>query len=221
MNHEYDDYYPDPTPYEEQIDALVSAVKESVHEDIRNKLERLERENAELQVVKRDFEKIKIDYRRKENELDMEKKDLESKVRRERLLDLMKDFEIELFRPSTTTEKNPKCEKCDETRRIHFKSPSGKDMYESCECNFGRKVFEPNRYVCSSFASISGKFTAWYKPYSDYDGMEYDWSSDAPAFIYNGEDYTSIQEMYRSVYFKTVEECQAYCDWLTEKEAQK
>ena len=31
--------------------------------------------------------------------------------------------------------KKPKCNKCDEDRKIWYKTPSGKDAYEYCDCN--------------------------------------------------------------------------------------
>lgn len=45
--------------------------------------------------------------------------------------------------------------------------------------------------------------------------------SGVAKFIWAGESFENIAEPHYNVYFRTEEECQAYCDWLTEKEANK
>lgn len=135
----------------------------------------------------------------------------------------MGDSKMELFTARMNWKSGPKCDKCDALRRIQFLSPSGKKMMEECICKNNISFYAPRTHICSSFEFRNGKFMAWYKPYSDADGMELEYlgGSSVPRIIYSGECFESIQETHYNVYFRTEEDCQAYCDWLTEKEANK
>jgi hypothetical protein len=217
--YEYDDFYNEPSEFEMQIDEFKESLMNSVKDEYKAVMERLMKENAELQEVKRNFDQIKREFNQKTVELDMEKSDLRNKIRRERLKDLMKDFEVILYTAYSRRKSGPKCDKCDENRRIYYTTPTGRETYEECNCKNSITYYEPQKNVCSSFASRNGKFIAWYKPFNDedVDGYSYE-SSTAPKFIYSGEKFEDVPENRWTVYFKTEEECQAYCDWLTAKE---
>ncbi|ETT46226.1 hypothetical protein BSK66_31650 [Paenibacillus odorifer] len=219
------DFYREPSEFEEQIDQLKESLMNAVKDEHKVEIEWLRKENAELQEVKQNLETIKRDYNQKVVELDMQKRNLKNEVRRERLQELMGDFNAELFNPSRDRKSGPKCDKCNDKRRIPFLSPSGKEMEEDCACKNNIIFFKPTTNICSSFAIRNGEFIAWYKSYSidRADGMELDslGVSGVAKFIWSGESFENITEQYYNVFFKTIEDCQSYCDWLTEKEANK
>lgn len=222
--YEYDDFYNEPSEFDMQVDEFKQSLLNSVRDEYKTEMERLRKENAELQEVKRNLEQIKRAYDHKKNELEYMKVNLKNEVRRERLLELMGDFKVELFRAYRKQKDGPKCNKCDATRYINYKSPLGKKMVEQCDCKNNIIYYEPKPHVCSSYELRNGKFMAWYKPYSsDADGMEFEFvgSSNVPRIIYSGEVFELIEDRYHDIYFKTEEECQAYCDWLTAKEGQE
>ncbi|WP_068505903.1 hypothetical protein [Paenibacillus kribbensis] len=223
MNYYDRDFYDEPSEFEQKVDELKETLMDSVKDEHKQEVDRLRKENAELQEVKRNLESIKREYNQKCVEIDMQKRDLLYEVRKERLAQLMGDFQVELFKAYPTHENGEKCDKCDENRYIHYKSPQGKNQTEKCDCSKGRTVYKPTAHVCSNFESRSGKFIAWYKEYKDADGMRLEELSfsDVPRLIYNGERFEDIKERYFTVYFKTEEECQTYCDWLTEQEGKK
>lgn len=221
--YEYDDFYNEPSEFDMQVDEFKKSLVNAVKDEYKAEMERLRKENAELQEVKRNLDQIKDEYDQKKNELEYMKINLKSEVRRERLLELMGDFKAELFRPTWDYTSGQKCDKCDSARNIYFKSPSGKQMVEECTCKNNIKYYKPQSCICTSFEMRNYGFTAWYEPYRDTDGMRLEsfGASDVPKFIYNGESYDTIPHDYYKVYFKTEEECQAYCDWLTTKEGQE
>ncbi|WMT42816.1 hypothetical protein RE628_11315 [Paenibacillus sp. D2_2] len=214
------DFYNEPNEFEQQVDEFKESLMNSVRDDYKAKMDKLRKENAELQEVKKNFEAIKRDFNQKVLELDMQKRTLKNDVRRERLLELMGDFKVELFRVNYDWKSGPKCDKCDEARNIYYKSPLGNQKVEQCDCKNNIKYYYPRPHICSSFELRNGKFVAWYKPYCEADGMEFETigSSSVPRFIYKGEDFELIKEEHYYVYFETQEQCQAYCDWLTVKE---
>lgn len=225
MSYYDEDFYNEPSEFEQQVEEFKESLLTAVKEEYKAEIDLLRKENADLQEVKRNFESIKHDYNQKVRELETQKINLKNEVRRERLLELMGDFKAELFSPRRNSKSGPKCDKCDKNRRIHFLSPSGNKLYEDCICKNNILFYEPRTSICSSFAVMNGEFIAWYKSYSidraDGMGLESLGVSGVAKFIWDGEDFEKIEERYYDVFFKTMEECQAYCDWLTEKEANK
>ena len=121
----------------------------------------------------------------------------------------------------------PKCDKCDENRKIHFSSPSGREYEEDCECAKRYLKYLPKPYYCTEFRVNRHKtkenpypLMMWFKKYNDYsddyDGYTYD-ASDLCRSIYNGEDFNEIEKRKTYTYFRDEEDCQRYCDWLNNK----
>lgn len=218
--YDYDDFYNEPSELEMQVDEFKESLLNAVKDEYKAEMERLRKENAELLEIKKSFDQIKRDYNQKMVELDMAKRDLKNEVRKERLKDILKDFEVLLYRPTHNYEYGPKCNNCDENRQIHYKTPSGKDAQENCGCKEKHKVFKSEEFICKSFANRSGKFIAWYTENSN-DEDSFGIYSNAPQFIYAGEEFKDINLKHWEVFFKTPEECQAYCAWLTAKEGQE
>jgi hypothetical protein len=213
-----EDFYYETSEFDHQVNEFKESLLKSVKEEFISEMERLKKENAELQTVKHDFEQIKRDYKNKEQKLEMERQELERKVRRERLSVLMKDFEVVMYRAYSKTELPPKCDKCDDKRRVHFKSPLGRNFTEDCECNKGELVYHPQEYICSSFSinRDGNGMDAWYKlkPNREDDYASYDSSTYAKVIYHDGLKYEDIKKY--DTFFKTKEECQGYCDWLNE-----
>lgn len=64
-----DGFYPE-SEYQEQIDALKEAIKNSVKSEILEEMNRLRAENEKLQAIKEHFEEVKKDYEKKKDECD-------------------------------------------------------------------------------------------------------------------------------------------------------
>lgn len=59
MSYYDNDFYNEPSEFEEQIDQLKESLMNAVRDEHKAEVERLRKENAELQEVKRAFETIK------------------------------------------------------------------------------------------------------------------------------------------------------------------
>lgn len=221
-----EDFYDEPSEFEQQIDSLKESLLKSVKDEYQTEMERLRKENAELLVVKRDLASIKSQYRQKERELESEKNNLLRKVRSERLSTLMEDVSMDMYAVDCEFVKGDKCQNCDGNRRIHFKSPQGNAVSEACICNKSKRVFSPALAVCYAF-----KLQNW----GDCDGMvlRYQLQADKTedimeltgrkiGYVTSKTKATDFEKMeiFDSI-FKTIEECQAYCDWLNEREKTK
>ena len=214
-----EEFYREPSEFEMQIEEFKSTLLDSVRDEYKRRMEKLQKENEELQSIKTNFEAIKWDFANKERQLEIERNDLERKVRRERLSQLTKDLQVIMYKAYSESVQGPKCDKCDAQRRIHYKTPLGKDATEKCECAASTRVYKPKEYIKVEF-NIRDGMRAWYDINnfdSDDEYGRFDSSSQFAKAVYKEDmPYESIENY--STFFKTKEDCQKYCDYLNSKE---
>lgn len=216
----YEDFYHEPSEFDIQVDHFKESLMKSVKEEFLTEMERLKKENENLQDVKDNFNGIVRDYENKKRQLENEYQTLKSNVRRERLSKLMKDFEVELYSVASKSKRKPKCEKCDDERKIHFTMPSGKPSYEKCECDARVYIYEPIPTILNSFSIRNGEGHAWYKVNTDRSDewlSYYEDSISGKELITSEDQFDSIGYAYR-VLFKNKEIAQKYCDYKNSKE---
>lgn len=225
--YDYDDYY-EPSEFDEKVEEFKSCLRESVKKETQELIEKLQKENAELRDVRDNWESIKNDYENKKRELQREISNCKYEAARMRLEELFEfcGMNVILYHPTWEYVYKPKCNKCDDDRYIHFKSPSGKDYQEYCSCAVSFKKYKPEPYYCTEFrvnrnsSAVKFPMMMWYKKYSnydgDYDGYTYE-SSDLCRFIYNGEDFANVESRNETLYFRDEKQCQEYCDYLNKK----
>jgi hypothetical protein len=131
----YEDFYNEgPSDYELFMNDLKETLKKSIKDEFIKEMDRLRAENKKLQNVKENFEQIKLDYAHKEQELIAREQDMEKNLARKKIMELatIADMKAQIYYIDDDTAYLPKCDKCDENRLIHFKSPTGKDCTEPC-----------------------------------------------------------------------------------------
>ena len=74
------DYF-EPSEFDEKIEELKNELRESVKKEINDEIEKLRKENKELQGIKRNFESVKKDFERKKDECDRAIRNAESKAK--------------------------------------------------------------------------------------------------------------------------------------------
>jgi hypothetical protein len=216
MSYYDEDFYHEPSEFDIQIENFKAILLDSVKEEYKIKMEQLEKENEELQSVKANFEGIKRDFENKKRQLENEYQTLRSNVRRERLSELMQDFQVELYTVASQGKTQPKCDKCDENRRIPYTTPSGRETYEQCDCSSRIHVYEPIPIILNEFSIRNGEGRAFYRvennssrnEYLDY----YENSISGEELITSEEQFESIGYEYRTL-FKDKEIAQKYCDY--------
>ena len=131
----YEDFYNEgPSDFDIAIEEFKEQLKKSVKEDYIKEMARLKKENEELQEVKKNFDKIKLEYQRKGEEFKLKEQDITKILARKKIEELttIADMKPEAYWLDSIYGYVPKCNKCDDKRLIHFKSPSGKDCTEPC-----------------------------------------------------------------------------------------
>jgi len=212
--------YYEPTPADEIFIKYLNEMKNALTKSAKYQIEKIKLENKELKDQNKYLQEKVNEIGQKEKDLEIQKSNLERKVRNERLSKLMKDFEVVMYRPDRTSVKLPKCDKCNENRRIKFTSPLGKTMDESCTCDVSKPVYNVEEYICTEFRinSNNDSMLMWYKmkQSDDYDYASYrSGGSDLVKSIY--QDGMNFKDLDRcDTYFKSKDDCQKYCDWLNE-----
>ena len=238
MYPEYDDYY-EPSEGEIFFDEMKEKFRDLLREDVNSELSRLTKENAELRKTVKEYndKKMELDRRardiqRKEDNLKRDvEKEFYSKTMDEVFEHLLEDSEV--WYAEQIPHKQPKCDLCNEVRKMIATYPDGKIVTKQCDCARPTYVYEP---VISVNKQI--KFHKAYKPkYSSdkrcYFTKNYSPNRDyAEAYEYYSEfrienifdefndevkEYHKAKRYGEKVAFRNKEACQKYCDWLNEK----
>ena len=237
MYDDFFDYYGPSTGdlvYEEIKKVLLGTVKQ----EFLDELEKLRKENEELRPYKyeRDRMKAELDTVRRDCERRIEA--AEDNAKRLTLEELFGECIVEAWKVERRKVYVPKCDKCDDERKVHFMSPRGKELTESCECDKYRTVFEPVPALLTRF-KIYPKFPIvnqfrdstfdkpvyyWYTTRCDSitNECEFQISDFSDVGTNRTVDNLPFKDLneWHSV-FHSKERCQEFCDYLTEKEAEK
>lgn len=208
----------EPGEFDEKIEELKNELRESVKKEINDGIEKLRKENKELQGIKRNFESIKKNFEKKKDECDRAMRNAESRAKQTRLKELMEHFKFTLWAVDWDYQYKKKCDKCDVHRRIQVVLPSGKTVDDECSCRVSKKVYRPKENVLYEFSERNREFVAWYRAKGD-EGEEYfveDIRAEyAKTIVDHNKDFKEIEgKELRKVFFTTKEECQAFCDYL-------
>lgn len=213
------DYNDEPYYEPTEADVIFFEAREKLINSLKGTVKQyVESVTLENEKLKQELEEAKSRLRgiaNRESALEREKSDLMNTVRKERLSQLLEDFQVERFMATTTTRYSAKCDKCDDERYIHYKTPSGKYQKERCDCHEdSMNIHVPKSMLCTEFkidTRDSRKLSMWYKR-NVYDKEEYYDSSAYFKELYNGQSYESLKK--HDIFFNTEEECRLYCDWL-------
>lgn len=216
------DFYTEASEFDRQVDEFKESLMKGVKAEFIEEMESLRKENAELQSVKSNLKSIKEDYERKERDLNVKKQNLESQVRRERLSKLMDSIKIMAYTVGYSSQKLlEKCDKCDENRRIYYKTPLGNDNYEKCDCDKSVYQYKPVKVpLITMNLKSNSEIRVWYQvkyedtrdEYLNY----YEDSINGDKMIRSLEEF-NIEESPYGKLFETKELCQEVCNLVNQK----
>lgn len=206
----WEDYY-EPSEFDILMDGFKDSIRENVKQEIKEKIERLEKENAELRDVKEKWEDVKRYHEEAICELKREKERVRKELESKKINELLESLAFTAYRPLAKTEVGPKCDKCDENRKIYFTSPMGRKMSEDCTCADRKVTYTPSEesllrfYVRSSGEISSRCFTR--KEEGDWNRYDF-WD----AVYYELPD--DLEKVSPScAFFVNLSDCEKYCDY--------
>ena len=233
--YDYDDYWAEPSEFEQQVEEFKDALRDSVKEEIKEKIASLEKELAELKDFKNDKKKIVQEYEDKLKAVKSEAdarirnaKESEEKWKKARLHQLLGDYLTIGWRAGYTREYGEKCDKCDDDRKIHFSSPQGKKYTEDCQCARCYYRYHPQEVTLSKIYVRKKNFNYSNNEKADFYNRYYtvEDKDDCDLYEISSEVYKSSDfdyekaNPYRAV-FLNEEDCVKYCEWLTEQSLKK
>ena len=183
-------------------------------------MERLRKENAELQQYKKERQEVENVKKWYESRLQTEVEAYKRELRTSKIKELFGDYIVIGWGVKQKITLPPKCDKCDKNRYVHFKSPSGMNLIEPCQCAKGKKEYAPYdlhliRINQGYIFNGERRIFKYYAP-SVHDSNDY---RDVFDYVYKGEPFEKINEW--NVVFLDKETCEKYCEWKTEQEAKK
>lgn len=215
----YDDFYDfdrEPNEFEEQIEELKASLAKTIKEEFQEEMRRLKKENEEL----REFRNAKKEYDRILREKTEEVKTIAEKTKRDVLNTTLKNFFGENLNVAYRVRENwiefKKCERCNDSRYIEYKTPFGGEAKERCVCNQHIYQYEPQECELFSFKATSSESVKKAIPQLNYISNGFVYES---CKLYRGEDFGKINR--KTMIFSEREKCEEYCKWLNEKELKK
>lgn len=214
----YEDYFDEPSEFEQQIDEFKRSLADAVKTKIKSKIEALEKENEELREFRDTKEKYERIMRDKIREYDVA---IAQAKRDAQMVNLKKLFGENLqsaYRPDMRHIQHKKCDRCDENRKIHYKTPTGREAEENCLCSRTLLQYFPKEVKLFSFYANSKPIKdvhphLYYEPVSkDSDYDRYDLCGE--IYDYDEKEFEKVNR-YRVVFFDEAK-CKEYCDWFNE-----
>lgn len=218
------EFYNEPSEFEMRMEELKESLANAIKSEFLEEMERLKEENRNLQEIKDHFGQIKRDYEKKKEECCRAINEAEQKAKRMKVNELMEHFRIFAWRTTWEYLYGPKCDKCNEDRKIEVALPSGKKVNDECECSkIQMKVMVPQRMVLYEIENRDLGIAAWYKACGRKEDRYYiiDYASCVclERTIGPGTSFDEVEKVQdqREVLFTTEEECRAYCEYLNKK----
>lgn len=233
----YDDFYNEPSESDIAIEELKEHLRNEVKSEILNKLERLEKENKELQEIKNNKNKLELEYQEKERQLEREYKLKERDLMKRPIQELLEIIQEEYYYVSYNYLEKEKCDKCNNERKIELVDAYGRKHYVNCVCkdNYKSEYLVKEKYigVITEISKRNGHLKMWvdftYKK-SNYDKDDMYISGtyfDKDSIIYSFDDFITKNEKkikeelekgygFSSYIFSKKEEAQKFADYLNE-----
>ena len=230
MCYDYDDYWAGLSEFDQQIEEFKDSLRNSVKDEIKEKIASLENELSELKEFRDEKDKFiqecesKVREAKREAEVAIRTaKESEEKWKKARLHQLLGDYLTVGWKVGNSWEYGEKCNKCDENRKIHFTSPQGKKYTEDCQCAKRHyKYFPKEATLCKfyvrkeNFGWDDNRYYTVVDCDDDYDRYE------RADHVYTSSDDIDYEKVnsYNAV-FLNEEDCQKFCDWKNKQEARK
>ena len=213
----YDNEYDFFEPSEEQIvlDEVCDIFKKMVRQEVQDELASLRKQNAELREFRDNKSKYEREFASVKRDCANKIAQAENKAKQMRIHSLLGDNFTVGYMVYRINTRPPKCNKCDEHRRVEFKSPLGRTFKEDCECSKYTVTYAVKEVELMKFyirQNSNPNICRYYKHADDvYNDKEDCNEYDYVTRIYNNEPFEDVR--YYSTVFLDKDECQAYCDW--------
>ena len=229
MNY-FDDYFYEPSESEMMIEEIKEALRNEVREDIKKKITSLE---STIETLKSDpdyinYKKDSLIFEKRYNELEKEydehRRNIEKKIKYNKATEILKGISSTAYvvKYSNSSFIKPKCNKCNDRRKIEYITPRGKKQFEPCECSMVKSRYEVMPAYLFKLKNSRYSERELEAVYMDGDGDEFncectiDWMANHTfQRRYNGEKFEDVNSYY--TYFVNKEDAEKFCNYLNDK----
>lgn len=215
-----EDFYNEPSEYDIMVDKFKQSLLKSVKREFLEEMDKLRKENEELQEIKKNWNKIRGDYIEKELKLNTIIEDEKQKIIHMRLSELFKNcgMNIILYKSSVTCVQGDKCNKCNNQRQIEYTTPSGRKMTETCDCAKPYHIYYPQEHTMVGFYGYDRLNEPLEVTFNNKTTDNYSRYSQAVETIYQGQSFDELYTTYgEEVFFKEADKCLEYCLYINNK----
>lgn len=237
-----EDFY-EPSEGELFFDEMKEKFREILCEDVNSELSRLTKENAELRKTVKEYNDKKMELSRRERDIQYKEDNLRRDVEKEFYNKTMEEVfehlleDSEVWYAEHIPHEKPKCNLCNEERKLIATYPNGEIVKKQCDCARPIYVYEPmisvnkqikfhKAYKPRYMDHKKCYFTKNYRPNKDY-AEAYDCYNEFrienifDEFNDDVKEYHETKRYNEKVAFRNKESCQKYCDWLNEKQKEQ
>ena len=161
------EYWENYGEYDSAMNELKDALRASVKDEVKKRIENLELENRTLKVKLQGLDKLELEAAQAKSKYEREfseaRRVAERTVRKEELGKLLQALDERLYTVERLYVKRDKCELCDDDRRLKYTTPSGREAYEMCECAANDSSWEVQEVVAHEVSRRDGKLMVWWR----------------------------------------------------------
>lgn len=207
------EYYYEPSKADEIIERAVAELKETLKGQALSEMDTIKHENERLKKELDKYHSKEQELRNREYKIEQKENNLEREFCKAKFRDLIEPFiqKETIYVIDRVSKQIPKCDKCNEDRKIEYISKYGDKTELKCECDKNKTFYYPTMKELESieFAKGNGKFRATprYSTSYEYEYFHIDFKA-ASIEEYDPE----LDISYSSDYFSSREVCQKYCD---------
>lgn len=228
--YDHDNFYYEPSEADDVIEQFKEKLRKEVKQEIQDEMNRLKEENEKYRNLKdahldltKEKEKLAGMYRLK---VQAHKDELRRELKEATIAEIFSDYQYIAYRVGIEATEKEKCDRCDDDRRLWYKTPRGRDIWEYCECYEREYSYVVQECImCSIVKSqyMKSGVKIRYAPYSiDSDGrilLETGQLNDLMRLrtFYDNEDFKETERQEDMTLFKTKEKAQEFADYLNEK----
>lgn len=209
--------------YDEETNEIIEAIKSGIKKEFIEKMESLEKENWELRDVKERIESMEYEHNQKLKEMEKEQQNLLRKIKESSFAEIMKILSEPLYVVKRNSHMIPKCNLCDDNRKVDFTSSDGRKIKGPCVCNKFITSYRPERVMAVSFYSKRNfrdlhQEVIFIDSTDEQDETTVSFTYNSSLFVKGEEDYPDIKKHPQRYIFRTLEDAQAFCDYQNQRE---
>jgi hypothetical protein len=209
--------------YDVETNEIIEAIKGGIKKDFIEKMEALEKENWELREVKERIESMEYEHEQKLKEMEKEQQKLLRKIKESSFAEIMKILSEPLYAVKSESNMIPKCELCDNNRKVIFTASDGRKIKGPCACNKSIKTYRPEQVMAVSFYSNRNfrdlhQEAIFVDSTDERDSTTVSFTYNSSVFVKGEEDYPDIKKNPWRYIFRTLEDAQAFCDYQNQRE---